>query len=462
MDRVFDPAAHVIDMQKPHDALFEFLSYAVNRGTDEISFFYRVDLGEKTIRFTETIGIPGLASRLDTVPGELTRRVLESLQLMLGISYWKIYCPRNIRTGVIKLSKSQAQFWNTVYTKGLGEFFYRNSIDPRGLIQFPYDVKTRSTKGPLLSVAGSILQLGGGKDSVVTGELLKECNMPFVPVSLNTSAVQREVAGVMGKSVLDVTRVIDPDLFVLNKGIGVYNGHIPISAVYAFVDVLVAVLYGYQYIIASNEESANFGNILYHGEEINHQWSKSWEFEQLFQQYIIDNLTPSISYFSMLRPLKEAAIVKMFVRYKQYFSVFTSCNANFRINYPQIGSRWCGECPKCAFVFLLLSAFMAKNEVFNIFQKNLFSDSGLFSLYEELLGLARFKPFECVGTPEESQWAFWRVMENHEYDTDAIVKLLRNALPFRVNDMNMLEKELFEKRGVHAIPKSFASVLSRL
>ena len=442
--------------------MFEFSGYTVHKEKNSIVFSYNLVVSNRKEHFDETIIIPGLSTKIDGVPPELLGRVFESLLLMLGISYWKLYCPKHMSTGSIILTAPQAQFWNTVYTKGLGEFFYGNAIDFAGLVQFPYKSDAAAEPISVSSVSGSLVQLGGGKDSVVTGELLREYSVSFDLACLNTSSVQKNVARVMDKTVMDVQRILDPRLFELNKQSGVYNGHIPISAVYAFVDLLIAVLYGYHYIIASNEESASYGNVRYNGEEINHQWSKSWEFEQLFRRYVADFITPSVSYFSLIRPLKEIRIVELFTRYKQYFPVFSSCNANFRIQNPRKGTLWCGECPKCAFVFLLLSAFLPKQEMMKIFHKNLFVDSKLLSTFEELLGLARFKPFECVGTPEESRWAFWQVLQKKEYDNDVVIKKLSAALPVDRQEMKAAEKRLFGLSSMHAIPEKFAPIVHSL
>ena len=80
-------------------------------------------------------------------------------------------------------------------------------------------------------------------------------------------------------------RMMDPKLFDMNQQ-GYYNGHVPISGVIAFVLVTAAYLYDYTYIIMSNEKSANEGNTVLDGIEINHQRSKSYEFESDFNEYI--------------------------------------------------------------------------------------------------------------------------------------------------------------------------------
>ena len=97
--------------------------------------------------------------------------------MMLGISYYKLYCPSKI---ILKkqISKEQAEFWNVVYKKGLGEFFYQNKIDPQGLINFPYDKKAENKSYSLESSNRMLIGIGGGKDSIVAVEILKEQKNP--------------------------------------------------------------------------------------------------------------------------------------------------------------------------------------------------------------------------------------------------------------------------------------------
>lgn len=58
------------------------------------------------------------------------------------------------------------------------------------------------------------------------------------------------------------------------------------------------------------KKSADVPNIIYQGVEFNHQWSKSVEFEMLFRNYIKQSRTEDMSYFSLLRPYHEIAIIK--------------------------------------------------------------------------------------------------------------------------------------------------------
>lgn len=402
---------------------FIFKGYEIQKKTHAIQFNYSLLKGNTKITFSEKLILPRGFGSYEKLPCTVVSNILDSLSLILGISYWKTYCPSNIILESQELTQEQAEFWNTLYTKGLGEFFYKNKIDYRGLVQFPYKKSLQKQIAPRLTgKKTSLLMFGGGKDSLVSAELLKKQKKSFLLFTLNQHTIQEDTAALVRKKIIVITRIIDPKLFLLNRK-GVYNGHVPATAIYSFVTLLGALLYDYRAIVASSEKSADFGNIEYLGSMINHQWSKSQEFEILFQNYIKRYISPSIIYYSPLRSYTELEIIKQFTRYKKYFLLFSSCNANFSITKPTI-KKWCGQCAKCAFMFAALAAYLPKLTVMDIFKKNLFADASLIPMYQELLGMRKFKPFECVGTPEETQRAFSLILTRGEFADDTVIKRL--------------------------------------
>jgi len=194
-----------------------------------------------------------------------------------------------------------------------------------------------------------------------------------------------------------MTRELDPKLFEMNQQ-GYYNGHVPISGIIAFVLTTAAYLYDYTYIIMSNEKSANEGNTVMDGIEINHQRSKSYQFESDFSKYIKKYLSSDVEYFSLLRGMYELKIAKLFSQYQQYFDIFSSCNNNFKIieSNKTTAHRRCGICPKCAFVYATLRPFLSDEDTQRIFGQELYENSELTTTYKELLGIDGIKPFECV------------------------------------------------------------------
>ena len=123
-----------------------------------------------------------------------------------------------------------------------------------------------------------LVPIGGGKDSLVTAELLNEAGVDFTLFSLRDAGLIADTSAIVGRPRIVVERMIDPQLFALNEA-GALNGHVPITAYISFVTAVCAVLYGYKYLVYSLEKSANYGQVIFHGMDINHQYSKSEEFE---------------------------------------------------------------------------------------------------------------------------------------------------------------------------------------
>ncbi|GHV21589.1 hypothetical protein FACS1894176_06580 [Bacteroidia bacterium] len=252
---------------------------------------------------------------------------------------------------------------------------------------------------------------------MVSVELLKQQHKPFTLRSMGNLPLHALASSKVSEPRIIQTRQLDPKLFVMNNSGERYNGHVPITGILSFISLLTAYLYGFNEIVLSNEQSANVGNMLLDGIEINHQRSKSEEFELAFQAYIKGEISEEIRYYSILRPRSELRIVQEFSNYPQCFHSFSSCNRNFHISGSQLSGDQlrCGKCPKCAFVYTMLRAFLSAEVVNGIFNKDLFADEALLPLFRELLGIEGCKPFECVGTNEEmivalqlaSQFGFW-------------------------------------------------------
>src|SRR3989338_591440 len=165
---------------------FEFVGHEFDIAKAKIYFNYSLTLPDnQKISFTETLTLPQSNLDIKNIPTLLLSKVLDNLLLVLGLSYWKLYCPKKIKLPTIVLNPEQADFWNTLYTKGLGEFYYKNKIDFTGLVNFP----SSSTNPKPITFPRknrSLLPFGGGKDSIVSGELLKSAGLEFTPVILGT------------------------------------------------------------------------------------------------------------------------------------------------------------------------------------------------------------------------------------------------------------------------------------
>ncbi len=411
-----------------------FDSYRFDPAARRIELTYSFD---DDLFFTETIALPeGLSG--DPDPAELDR-ALFALHLIAGVSYYKAALPRRMEIRSGALDQRQAEMWNTFYTKGLGEFFYRNSVDFRGLVNFPATAKAAPPAPPAVPRGHTCLvPWGGGKDSVVTVELLREAGRDITLFRLGAHPFITELARVAGLPLMTLERRIDPALFDLNRA-GALNGHVPITTYMSFLTVVVALLGGYGGTYFSSERSADFGNIDYLGMQVNHQWSKSLEAEHLIRGYVETYITGSVEYANPLRPLSELAISRIFSEYPQYFDSVTSCNTNWKIlDQDPHRQPWCGDCPKCAFVFIMLSAFLPAERLIAMFSKNLYADEALLPLFRELWGGEGFKPFECVGTPDEVIAALLLAQRDAGYAETVVHQAFQNEVSENLPDAKQL------------------------
>ena len=159
----------------------------------------------------------------------------------------------------------------------------------------------------------------------MTIECLRQAGEPLVLFSLGNAAPIEATIAQAGLPAIRVTRRLDPALFALNEA-GALNGHVPITGILSLIVVACAIIHGFDAIAMSNEHSASAPNIA----DVNHQYSKSFEFEQAFSRLLERHVVTGVRYFSLLRPLTEIAIARRFARHAAYFPVFRSCNTAFR------------------------------------------------------------------------------------------------------------------------------------
>lgn len=341
---------------------------------------------------------------------ELLDYAVFSLGMSELVSYWKCACPAVVKINCGALNSEQVKWWKKLYFYGLGEFFYRNGIKT--------DINSFMTIIPISDNVphfnqnnigrGFLIPVGGGKDSIVTLELLKEYkdkNSCYILNPRGATLNCAHTAEYNDNQIIGVKRTIDKQLLDLNAK-GYLNGHTPISSVIAFSAWIFAYCTGKKYIALSNESSANESNIS--GTKINHQYSKSTEFEGDFRYYTKTYFSEYPEYFSLLRPWSEWQIMKKFVEYPKYFPVFQSCN---------IGSKndtWCADCAKCLYVYIMLAAFLPDEQLIKIFGKNMLEKEEYRDLFNGLVYQDYNKPFECVGTKKEINLALYKAAERRK------------------------------------------------
>jgi len=343
----------------------------------------------------------------------LTESALKNLLFHIGmvelISYWKLSCPEKVIIRNFKLNENQLFFWRKLYFNGLGEFFYVNGIktDEVSFMDIICESDNTIKKETYESEDSNIILVGGGKDSVVSLEVLKTGKFSNKCLIVNPRKASIDTvinAGIEEKDIIKVNRSIDPLLLELNDK-GFLNGHTPFSALLAFVSVLVAALYGRKNIVLSNESSANEATVK--GSSINHQYTKSYEFEKDVRTYIFNHISEEINYFSLLRPLNELQIAKIFSSFRNHFYSFRSCNAGSKADV------WCCKCAKCLFTYIILSPFIPPEELQAIYGSDILNDRELLLFFRQLTGEEEVKPFECVGTVDEVNIALHMTLKKY-------------------------------------------------
>jgi hypothetical protein len=330
-------------------------------------------------------------------------RALQALFFLAGVSYYKMYIPPEIVIKRGELDGGMAGFFSKTYQRGLGEFWYVNQLDPHTPVTFPSNADNVE---PLTAAKneGLLVAIGGGKDSLVSIEILRD-KEALTTWSLNHRPQLTPLVERIGLPHAWVEREWDPQIMELNKQ-DAMNGHVPISGIFACVGTIVAILAGKRDVVMSNEQSANEPTLLYQGVPINHQYSKSEEFERDYQRYLKHVFGDSLRYYSFLRPLSEVRIGELFAKFgfEKYKDVFSSCNRAFVHGSDHMS--WCGECSKCAFVFMALTPFVPREKLEALWGgKNLLLDPALEATYRKLLGIEGDKPLDCVGDIKESRAA---------------------------------------------------------
>ena len=177
--------------------------------------------------------------------------------------------------------------------------------------------------------------------------------------------------------VVRVRRTIDPALLALN-GRGALNGHIPITAIVMSVAVVVAALVGADEVVMANERDASLPTRVVDGEPVNHQYSKSWDFERRFDAAVRAEVG-GIDVYSLLRPVPEALIFGRIATMTDLLPRLSSCN---RVRTRGGGQRQRGgagatRARSAPYSFLGLAAHLPPDVLVPIFGRNLLDDGAL-------------------------------------------------------------------------------------
>ena len=401
------------------DAVFRFLSYYFDRSTYTATFVYQ---GIDNIIFTEKIffapkpGTNTSSFNLLDDPGltQLLDHAMFLAFILIGTSYYKAYPTKNIRLDR-PLDDFQARFFSTVFQEGLSQYAFENRLTRDKLATFKPTLGFQNKPAVEYRGQGVLALQSGGKDSLLVAELLNEHNINFVPWYISSSSdrshpnvIDHLDDGFNHQKASVVYRQIDHLHLQQTGGL---NGHVPVTFIVESLALIQAILNNQNVILTSigregEEPHAMIGDL-----PVNHQWSKTWQAEQLMTEYIKRYLSPDLHLGSPIRHLSELRIADLFVQkcWQKYGYSFSSCNeANYKQNNQNSTLKWCGHCAKCANSYLLFCPFIPPQFLQSLFgDKDLFLDQNLIQIFKGLLGVGgEMKPFECVGSVEELRSAY--------------------------------------------------------
>ena len=421
---------------------FKFQNYAFDTKTYTAEFCYR---GADGTDFKEVINFAKPLSPI-TPDQEILENALFLSFILIGTSYYKAHPTPEIDLDT-PLAKNQAEFFTTVYQDGLSQYAYENHLSRKDLAHFRSSVEN-STSSKSYDGKGILALQSGGKDSLLTASLLKKSAQNYSFWYLGSSEKHPEVLNSLPSALQTATRKID--LENLKKS-GGKNGHVPVTYIVQSLALIQAILNGQNTVYTSiGHEGAEPATVIT-GEDgepdlpVNHQWSKTWEAELLFSDYVHTYISTDLTIGSPLRKYSELKIAELFAEncWNEFGHKFSSCNvANYHQKNDNSELKWCGKCSKCANSYLLFAPFVSQPELDSLFENNsLFQEPSLEQDFKGLLGLdGVLKPFECVGETDELRKAY------HLRQSPA-----ENFLPFDVPDSSFDKDFLYPSQNIMPI-----------
>lgn len=403
------------ELRKKHTT-FTYKDFLIDETDSEITVTYQFEI-EGLSEFAPKWVMKKPQGKRAFKSDRIFKELVFSLGMVELVSYWKISCAPQVNVLCGQLCHKQIKFWKELYFSGLGEFFYRNristDIDSFMTIN-SFGRKQEGYEQKVVDNGTCLIAIGGGKDSVVSLEVLRsnyDKNYCFIINPRGATLDCAKTAGYEDSHIISLKRTLDKNMLDLNAK-GYLNGHTPFSAIVAFSSVLSAYINGIKNVVLSNEASANESTVK--NSDVNHQYSKSFKFESDFNGYEREFIDSGVFYFSLLRPMSELQIAEYFATKEKYHSVFQSCNVGSKEN------KWCADCSKCLFVSIILSPFLSLEKLCRIFGKNLLDEKSMEGYFTQLIGLCDEKPFECVGSRKEINTAICMAIKRLEEENEKL------------------------------------------
>jgi hypothetical protein len=440
------PEPTVSEEQGGSDA-FVVADRSLDPATGEAAFTYRLAGDEFTERLTlDTDLLTGAdPARVDAA--------LDLVHLVMGTSYYKLRAPGRV---VVQrpVTKAQAAVAEAAYTHGLGEFAAVNRLPVPHEVAFDVEL-TDDVPAPVVGGGRqALLPVGGGKDSALALVVVT----PATALAVNPTDAQRDVARAAGVPLIGVRRRLDPLLGERTEAGGL-NGHVPVTAINSAISTLVAVLGEFDPVVFANERSADEETLTVNGARVNHQYSKSYEFERLFAAAAAE---VGVGYFSLTRQLSELATVAAVANLPELRGEILSCNRSYTQAHMggEATQRWCLHCDKCLFTYLCFAVFLTPEEALGVFGGDPLQDLSLADGFRRLW--ATEKPFDCVGERAESAAAMAHLAGSEAWGAHPVVRALGEEAAAFAAVTGATVEGFLPPRGEHSVPDRYLASLQRV
>jgi hypothetical protein len=347
---------------------------------------------------------------------------LQVLALTTAVSYLKATLPPRVEVPP-GTGPAARRMLGALLGEGLAELAHAQGLgDLAGRIALEGDAAAPAARPPLRP--GVLVTVGGGKDSAVVLATAAAQDPDALAVAVNPRGPMERTATWAGVGLVRIHRRLDPGLLELNAR-GAINGHVPITAIVTSAAVLAAAALGRGTVLVANEASADAPTRWVDGRAVNHQYSKTTAFEGLLAAALTE-VGAGVRVVSLIRPLGELAVARAAAALPGLTAAVTSCNAAFSLTAPT--ATWCGACPKCRFVQLALAPFVPRARLVADLGFDALADAAQVDGFAALLDPAT-RPFECVGTIEESRLALELLADDPAWADAAAVAALAAPSP---------------------------------
>lgn len=350
--------------------------------------FYQLDRGR--LSFFTTVGQLGLS--------EQSLRIAAAHAALANLmDLYSITLPQEVVIEGIELNRRALEFWEKTARNLAAERLVEDNLPAQALDarwRSQSSVRGRMDPLPYSAPRGRLLAMSGGKESLAALKMMNDesaCALFFLHYpdagwqhggrlfrffqrTHDCVKVRTDITGT-GR-LLEEFGCTAYGMFVI--------GQIAFSALLT-MDRFATISIG-------NEFSANFGNGMHDGIQVNHQYDKSFSFAQELNAYFAQHVTAEFTHTSPFWSWHEYRIAERFFADDRYLKQWSSCNNSTSAR------RFCGACAKCAFVFVLGAAHTDPLKIRRLMGANLLDD---LELIRSLADPEVRKPLECVGTKEE-------------------------------------------------------------